>query len=304
VLPFMQSYPLLATLCVGALGFGDAIVQGSIFGLVGMFHPRYTGAVMTGNAVAGVAISILRVATKSLSAWISNANSAKLYFLVSDIVLVICIFVYYFVLRRSPVTLYYMTKGSTANRTKYVTESETELQQSGFWTIFTQIWDMALLASLNLFITLALFPGITASIPSTIKSLNDTHWMSIILITEFNVFDLIGRYITRYDGLIFFTPKTLWIPSLLRVLLFPAFIFQLHPRYLDNDIFAYLFMAIFSFSSGYLATLAMMYGPERCKAQDKERAGTISIFFLTIGLTGGVWTGSLLNFLIFTKNIL
>lgn len=77
----------------------DAIVQGSIYGLSGQFHPRYVGAVMSGNGVAGITVSLLRVVTKAAVSGPNSANlSAILYFSLSAAVILGCILCYAFVL--------------------------------------------------------------------------------------------------------------------------------------------------------------------------------------------------------------
>lgn len=67
---------------------------------------------------------------------------------------------------------------------------------------------------------------------------------------------------------------------------------------INSDLFMYASMILFGLSNGYLGTLAMMYGPARVGVFDKEQAGTVMVFCLTIGLTSGVWTGVLINDLV------
>jgi len=117
----------------------------------------------------------------------------------------------------------------------------------------------------------------------------------IIIITGFNVFDLVGRTIPKWEGLIFFNKKTLWIPVILRFAFFPLFILSLHPKIFTNDMWMYFFMAAFALTNGYCGTLAMMFGPEDVEVRDRERAGTMMVFFLTTGLTAGVWMGTALD---------
>lgn len=118
----------------------------------------------------------------------------------------------------------------------------------------------------------------------------------IIWITLFNSFDFIGRTAPRWDAAIFIGPGALWLPTVLRVVFVPAFIFCLHHLYFfTSDFMGYLCMSLMALSNGYCGTLAMMYGPARVDAINKERAGTIMVFFLTAGLTGGVWLGVLFN---------
>ena len=56
-------------------------------------------------------------------------------------------------------------------------------------------------------------------------------------------------------------------------------------------------MLTFALTNGYLGTLAMMFGPVTLRPADKEAGGSLMVFFLTLGLTLGVWTGNLLDYL-------
>ncbi|PSC75565.1 Equilibrative nucleoside transporter 4 [Micractinium conductrix] len=53
-------------LLVAACGVCDALVQGGLFGETAQLPPRFTQALLTGTAVSGVAISLLRVVTKAM----------------------------------------------------------------------------------------------------------------------------------------------------------------------------------------------------------------------------------------------
>lgn len=59
----------------------------------------------------------------------------------------------------------------------------------------------------------------------------------------------------------------------------------------DSDVYPVVLNVLFSVSNGYLASLCMMYGPERAPEGMMETAGATMQLFLTIGL--GI--GSLLS---------
>jgi equilibrative nucleoside transporter 1/2/3 len=287
----------LAVGLAGAIGFCDAIVQGSIYGLSGQFHPRFVGAVMSGNGVAGTIITLLRVFTKIIIP--ENAVlSGMIYFVTACLALVACIVVYIVVVLRSPVTRYYLEKTTPEMRTRFLTGDSSEQKPSSLWELFKKIWPEAVLVALNFWITLALFPGITAQMYSTSDALNKGQWFPIILFTAFNFFDLVGRTIPRWDYFIFFSRRTLWIPTVLRLAFLPLFILSLHPKFFVNDMWMYVFMSLMGLSNGYVGTLCMMFGPDAVEVKDKESAGTMMVFFLTSGLTAGVWTGTLIDYLI------
>eukprot|EP00742_Colponemidia_sp_Colp-10_P001687 GILJ01001808.1.p1 GENE.GILJ01001808.1~~GILJ01001808.1.p1 ORF type:complete len:449 (-),score=62.99 GILJ01001808.1:160-1506(-) len=318
-IPFIDSaIGCMVLVCI--LGFSDAIVQGSIYGLAGQFNSRYIGAVMAGNGVAGLVVSCLRLLTKGI--FISNETdgprySAYLYFAIAAFVNFLCIVVYWFVLDRSPLTKHYLSK-SSQTRVKYITESFTnqtpeelieqarlnETPKTDTWTLakgvlrgivtlYKQVNLLAWTVGFNFLVSLALFPGITYLMKSE-TDLGD--WYALLLVTEFNLFDLIGRTAPKWDSLIFFTEKNVWIPVLLRVAFFPLFWFALPgSKFFESDVWMYLFMGVFSLTNGYFGTLAMMFGPNRVANKDKETAGTVMVFFLTAGLTLGVVSGMFLS---------
>lgn len=362
-LPFITSRTAAVAL-VGVIGFADAVVQGSIYGLAGQFHPRYVGAVMSGNGVAGVTVCLLRILTKAVvPASYKNAGelSAGLYFGLSAIVILACILVYAFVLEKARITKFYLAKTPeermqyitqiTRSRTNMSTASAAQAYMSGAQAsaaatsyglsmahdapdgaggggggggggegsddpeaaaadatavaeadalplgpvaVFAKLWPDALTVALNFLITLALFPGITSQMTSP-NFCYTTGWFPIILITLFNAFDFIGRTAPRWDALIFVSPRWLPAATALRVVFVPLFIMCMHHVGLTSDMWAYASMIGMALTNGYFGTLAMMYGPERVGVKDKEQAGTVMVFFLTAGLTSGVWTGVLLN---------
>jgi equilibrative nucleoside transporter 1/2/3 len=127
-----------------------------------------------------------------------------------------------------------------------------------------------------------IFPGITSKIKSS-SNFVSPDWFTLILFVQFNLFDLIGRTLPSY--FLLFTPKTLWIVSLSRFLFYPLFVLNLKSIFFVHDAWSLTFMALFAISNGYVASLAMMYGPTFVeKDRDKETAGIIMAFFLNFGI--------------------
>ena len=89
----------------------------------------------------------------------------------------------------------------------------------------------------------------------------------------FQVFDFIGRSLPRF--FILFSPRTLWIPTVLRFGFFPLFILCLGthsgtiPLVFDSDGWYYPFMAIFALTNGYCGS---MYP-------------SLSVFFVSLSLS-------------------
>nr|XP_046224420.1 equilibrative nucleoside transporter 1-like isoform X1 [Oncorhynchus gorbuscha] len=78
-----------------------------------------------------------------------------------------------------------------------------------------------------------------------------------------------------------------------RVIFVPLFMLcNVQPRYnlpvvFQHDAWFIVFMILFAFSSGYLASLCMCFGPKLVAPHEAETAGAIMAFFLSLGLALG-----------------
>ena len=109
----------------------------------------------------------------------------------------------------------------------------------------------------------------------------------------FNVGDTLGRVLSAYYTL---STKPVLVLALLRLGFIPLFLnCNVVPAGFDpkdsvlfnNDLFPILFMAVMAISNGFLASCAMMNGPENVPDSVASRAGTLMAFFLEFGLILG-----------------
>uniref|UniRef100_A0A8C6K7B5 Solute carrier family 29 member 1 (Augustine blood group) n=1 Tax=Nothobranchius furzeri TaxID=105023 RepID=A0A8C6K7B5_NOTFU len=120
----------------------------------------------------------------------------------------------------------------------------------------------------------------------------DKYFISVSCFLLFNVMDWAGRSLTAicmWPG-----KDSLWLPVLvgLRVVFIPLFMLcNVQPRHLPvlfaHDAWYIVFMVLFSFSNGYLASLCMCFGPKKVPSHQAETAGIIMAFFLALGLALG-----------------
>jgi hypothetical protein len=374
-------------------GFSTAVLQASLYGFAAMLPPIYTQAVMTGNGVAGLVVSVCRIFTKmSFPADDDGIRLGSLvYFCISAATTFLCV-VFYIVLLRMPFTRYYiqphksMSPDAIARREKRrvarqkrkqqraahrlaqsrskevrplltafgsgasdyggmsdytagggdstaaygMTSDNTtaggsgmsrlsmpssafhkclastsltrqarrnvkksvlpDLERTSYVDILGAMYPLALVVCGIFTVTFAIFPALMTSIPSELMSQS---WFAILLIFEFNVFDLIGRSAPQWYMLS--TPTTIWIPSLLRVLLFPAFLLCVHPRVFTWSLAPLVLTAVFAASNGYFASLAMMFAPQTVDDEDKESAGSIMSLCLNLGILLGSTIALLLH---------
>ncbi|KAL5725851.1 Epsin-1 [Ranunculus cassubicifolius] len=271
---------------VGICGVADALVQGGVVGAAGELPERYMQAVVAGTAASGVLVSFLRIITKSVYSQDAEGlrKSANLYFAVSIVFMAICI-VSYNLVDRLPVIKYYKELKLQAE-TEH--KSEKGLLTGSAWR--STLWDI--LGKVKWFgvglllvytVTLSIFPGyITEDVQS--PTLKD--WYPIILITCYNVFDLVGKCLT---AVYLFENMNVAVGACVgRLVFYPLFVGCLHgPMFFRTEIPVVILTSLLGLTNGYLTSVLMILAPKAVQIQHSETAGIVMVLFLVVGLAVG-----------------
>jgi len=145
-------------------------------------------------------------------------------------------------------------------------------------------------------VTLAVFPALTVFLRSehkcegnsTSRIFNDLYVPLFFLL--YNAGDFSGRLVAGWYQM--FNESNIIYPALLRIVFIPLFLLCNNegtqvPVVFESDGWPITFMVLMAFSNGYVASSAMMIGPSIVDSRDKNLAGTIMIFCLTLGLMLG-----------------
>ncbi|GAV78750.1 Nucleoside_tran domain-containing protein [Cephalotus follicularis] len=271
---------------VGLSGMADALVQGGLIGAAGELPQRYMQAIVAGTAASGVLVSFLRILTKAVYSQDAEGlrGSANLYFAVGIAVMVICVILYN-VAHRLPVMKYYQElKIQTLNEEKEDTGSISgALSRSTLFYIVGRIKWYGIGILLIYIVTLSIFPGyITEDVYS--ETLKD--WYGILLITGYNVFDLVGKSMTAVYLLE--NSKIAIGGCVARLLFFPLFLECLHgPKIFRTEIPVTILTCLLGLTNGYLTSVLMILGPKVVPLQHAETAGIVIVLFLVMGLAAG-----------------
>ncbi|KAJ7943628.1 Equilibrative nucleotide transporter like [Quillaja saponaria] len=271
---------------VGLSGIADALMQGGIVGAAGEMPERYMQAVVAGTAASGVLVSVMRILTKAMYTQDASGlrKSANLYFAVGIVVMVICS-VFYNIAHRLPVMKYY-----NQLKLQAVTQEEEEngprsgsIWGSTLWDIFERVKWYGFGIVLIYIVTLSIFPGyITEDVHSQI--LKD--WYPVLLITGYNVFDLVGKSLTAIYLLE--NTKVAIGSCIARLLFFPLFLACLHgPKFFRTEIPVTILTCLLGLTNGYLTSILMILAPKVVQLQHSETAGIVIVLFLVIGLASG-----------------
>lgn len=267
-------------------GVADALVQGGVIGSAGELPETYMQAVVAGTAASGVLVSAMRIICKAIYPQDPTGlrNSANLYFTVSIIVMIICITCYN-VADRLPVVRYY--KNIKFQAMKEEQDSKISLTGSAWrstlWAIVGRIKWYGFGLFLLYLVTLSIFPGyITEDVHS--ETLKD--WYPIILITGYNVFDLVGKTL---PGVYLLQNDNVAVGACVaRLLFYPLFYGCLHgPQFFRTEAPVTILTCLLGLTNGYFTAIVMILAPKSVPIQHAETAGIVMVLFLIIGLFAG-----------------
>lgn len=275
------------TVAAAALaGVADALVQGSVIGSAGELPERYMQATCAGTAGSGVLVSVMRVITKAIFPQDSHGlrSSANLYFSVSIIVMVICL-VLYNIADKLPVIQHYKDLKMQA-----INEGEVEKSMmrrsawlSKLWEVVWSIKWFGFGIFLIYLVTLSIFPGyVTQDVHS--KTLKD--WYPIIIISCYNVFDLLGKSLPAVY--LVENAKVAVSACVLRLLFYPLFLGCLHgPKFFRTEIPVSILTCLLGLTNGYFTAAVMILAPKSVPLKHAETAGIVIVLFLIAGLATG-----------------
>lgn len=306
-LPFF-TVTMIKIVCINSFG---AILQGSLFGLAGILPTTYTTPIMSGQGLAGTFAAFSMIC--ALTTGSALQDSAFGYFITACAVILLAI-MSYVVLPKMEFFQYYtesngsnsstdeenkmdlLKKEDSAEKRPVVSLTEDEARPTvSVFNIFKQIWVMALSVCFIFTVTIGTFPAVTVDVKSTVAAGGawEKYFIPVSCFLLFNLMDWAGRSLTALCMWPGKDSKLLPVMVGLRIVFIPLFILcNVQPRsnlpvLFYHDAWYIIFMILFSFSNGYLASLCMCFGPKKVAQHEAETAGAIMAFFLSLGLALG-----------------
>jgi hypothetical protein len=259
-----------------------------------MLPKQYSNAYIIGFGVSGMIVSSLRMICL---AFFPNdeeglKKSTEVYYIISGILLVICIVVQLHVMKNPEVIKY--TNGETQppneiNQQLLQIDNQTaincEEKEVGLVDQMNMMKGDVFLIWLVLLVTLGFYPGL--SLATEDESIPYA-WLSTIMVVIFNLGDLCGKTMPK---LYICSRRTNWVISILRFLFGVTFYMvakNCYPHWLFGALwFKILNMFLFSLSNGYCATVIIIQSTENLPEKLRERGGYIIATSLMFGLFCG-----------------
>ncbi|KAI5101400.1 equilibrative nucleoside transporter 1-like, partial [Silurus meridionalis] len=307
---------MIKIIIINAFG---AILQGSLFGMAGVLPEGYMTPIMSGQGLAGTFASFALIC--AMASGSDLMDCAFGYFITACAVISLAILSYIILTKLEYYQNYQyrnIIKEKSQNgqslqqeiiiklinhdyfkpvlggNSERMSMSEEVHQNPSLLSIFSKIWVMALSVCFSFTITISAFPAVIVDVKSTISEggLWESH------INKFKVGAVINM--VKYSGTpLYEQPIPGKDSKILPALLFARLIFvalfmlcNVQPRhsipvYFSHDAWFTIFIVLFAFSNGYLASLCMCFCLKLVNTHEAETAGAIMAFFITLGLTFG-----------------
>uniref|UniRef100_A0A672GTG2 Equilibrative nucleoside transporter 2-like n=1 Tax=Salarias fasciatus TaxID=181472 RepID=A0A672GTG2_SALFA len=293
-----------------------AVLQGSLFGLVGLLPQKYSAVFMSGQGLAGTFAAVAMLLALASDA---DSESAALGYFVTPCVGTLLTLFSYLLLPRLDFAQYHLNKSSkyelgatdellkggegegepAADGTKHaflsLEPAEPAQAKASVMEVFKKIWVMAFCVTFVFTVTLSVFPAVTVDVMTAFPGGKwERFFISVCCFLTFNINDWLGRTVTT---LVRWPAKESRLFPLLvvsRVVFVPLLMLcNVQPRrsslpvLFSHDAAFAVIMTLFSVSSGYFVCLSMSYAPQLVAQKDAETAGALMTFFLALGLSIG-----------------
>jgi hypothetical protein len=239
-----------------------------------------------------------------------NIYYNSLIFIAVGTLVVITCTVFYYITLDLEFTKYYVRKSESPGNT--VDNNEDNLSTSGmrlnvsevrslvaspvlkapedklsWWELYKKISVLGFQAFMVYFVTFVIFPGVMLSTKLDFfeNSSANLSWFDITMVTIYAVIDTIGRWVANY-WIPFTHGNVIWM-TMSRLIHIPiSLLIQLAvpPNWLfSSDWFRILNISIFAYTMGYNTAVVMIFGTQKIKNTEKQRAGILMNFHLNIG---------------------
>lgn len=304
---------------VAMLNIAGGVFQNSAMAVGANLPMKYTNAIVIGMNVSGTVLALSFIVSLVIS---SDIKIVSVVFFSSAFVFLVIVLVLYNYLYNNAFYIYHnpqlMTSLSPGDipsaidsgnntmgifdslkseaiisqSTVAVTSSKVNLKR--IERVFRKCWIQCLNIFLTFWLSLSIFPVVQVRVIPLNGIMPDNFFAPVTCFLTFNTTALLGNILVDYIPKV--SPKHLWIPVTLRIILLPVFLMcNFQPGtgrswavLIKND-WIYWFLACFmGSSSGYLSSLGLMYAPRSVGEEDCQVAGMLGGLSLITGIFSGM----------------
>ncbi|XP_049868040.1 equilibrative nucleoside transporter 3 [Pectinophora gossypiella] len=290
---WQNTFFIITMVTVVVVTAASAIFIGGIVGIASRFSKEYMGAIVSGQSLGGIIAAVAQII--SLAFNMSPLHSALIYFAIADI-MVISSLISYVLLYKIDFFTYHILRGSggiASNRHREVSIT----------LILKKVWVYAFSIFAVFGISMCVYPAVTVLVqshPVTKGTIwNTKFFVPVVNYLIFNCGDYAGRLVAGF----LLRPTNQWLiagASVLRIIGVPMLMLcNAQPRSHLPVIFLWdweyiIIMIVFAFTNGYLTNIVMINSTRVVDVHEQEKASSVIVTMLSVGLTVGAAVGMLL----------
>ncbi|RWS21757.1 equilibrative nucleoside transporter 1-like isoform X2, partial [Leptotrombidium deliense] len=231
---WVEIFFIITMISIVLINMANGVFQSCLYAVAAKLPMKYTNAVTTGLNISGIFTAIAMIIAIAAS---STMVMEAVYYFSASILYLIISFVTYIFVPNNAFFKHYQSLKSKELETESpaeINENENAIMQGNddesdnskirTWIKNTRgCWMQCANVFVIYFVSLSIFPAIQANIAPVSDIINAEYFSPVFCFLSFNLFSMVGNLIAgRYK---LFSKKTLWIPSVIRLLFIPIFLF-------------------------------------------------------------------------------
>ncbi|XP_045494652.1 equilibrative nucleoside transporter 3 [Colias croceus] len=289
---WQNTFFIITMVTVVIMTASSAIFISGLMGTASKFSREYMAAVISGQSLGGIIAAVAQII--SLAFKISPQHSALIYFCIADFMVITSLISYIFMYKIDYFTHHVLRgNGMVANRHR----------EAYLTIVLKKVWVYAFSIFAVYGITMCVYPAVTVLVESH-PTTAGTDWNNIFFVPVvnyliFNCGDYGGRLVAGF----LLRPNNQWViaaASVFRIIGVPMLMLcNAQPRKHLPVVFLWdyeyiLIMIVFAFTNGYLTNITMVNSTRVVDMHEREKASSIIVTMLSVGLTAGASVGMLL----------
>ncbi|CAF4846568.1 unnamed protein product [Pieris macdunnoughi] len=289
---WQNTFFIVTMITVVIMTAASAIFISGLMGTASKFSREYMAAVISGQSLGGIIAAVAQII--SLAFKISPLHSALIYFCIADFMVITSLISYAFLYKIDFFSHHVLRgNGMVVNRSR----------EAYLTIVLKKVWVYAFSIFAVYAISMCVYPAVTVLVESH-PATSGTDWNNIFFVPVvnyliFNCGDYAGRLVAGF----ILGPTNQWViaaASIFRVIGVPMLMFcNAQPRKHLPVIFLWdyeyiMIMIVFSFTNGYLTNIVMVNATRVVDMHEREKASSIIVTMLSVGLTAGAAIGMLL----------
>ncbi|RXG69493.1 Equilibrative nucleoside transporter 2 [Armadillidium vulgare] len=286
---WQEAFFIITLIVVALMNAGIAVLQASLYGMIGLFPPVCISALVSGQSLAGIISALSQIISLAIGQE-DPVTSGIIYFCLADIYLIISIIAYVSVIKME----FYKESMNETQLTLRPEVTSTKLTWKEYIKVLRKVFWFGLTLGFIFMVTLAIFPSVEVYVTSvhSPSTWADVYFQPTITFLLFGVADMVGRELSRWITWPGHKGYAFHMLSFSRIIFIPLILLchgnnKTFPTVFNQDFYYIIINILFGLTDGYFGALAMIFYPRVVEKHETELAGTLMASLMGVGMVLG-----------------